>query len=383
MDCQKELFALPDGHHYLNCAYMSPLLKRVEEAGIEGIRQKNRPWDVTPDSFFEDSQTLRTLFCRLIHAENPEKIAILPSVSYGLSTVAQNLPKKSGKNIIVAGDQFPSNIYPWRRFAEKTGCRIHTIEPPKPKPSRARLWNEQILNAIDRDTLLVAIGNVHWTDGTFFDLEKIGERAREVNAFFAIDGTQSIGALPFDQQQIKADAIIAAGYKCLMGPYSMALGYFGDRFLDGVPLEEGWLDRKGSENFSGLVNYVDDYQPGAIRFDVGERSNFVLVPMMIKAIEQLLEWKPANIQQYCRELIQPLVEELPERGYKIEEEKSRSNHLFGVYLPEEIRPHDLIQKLSSQNIHVSVRGSSLRVSPSVYNDEADIAALLNVLTSKP
>lgn len=359
---------------------MSPLLKSVEEAGIEGIRQKNRPWEVTPDYFFKDSQKLRSLYAKLINAEHPNRVAILPSVSYGLSTVAQNLPDDSGKNIVVAGDQFPSNIYPWRRFAEQTGCRIHTIDPPKPKPNRGALWNEQILDSLNSDTLLVAIGNVHWTDGTVFDLENIGKRAREVEAYFVIDGTQSIGALPFDQQKIQADAVIAAGYKCMMGPYSMALGYFGERFLDGIPLEEGWLDRKNSENFSELVNYVDDYQPGAIRFDVGERSNFILVPMMIKAIKQLLAWKPSAIQQYCRDLIQPLVQQLPEHGYKMEEENQRSSHLFGVYLPDEIHPQDVSRKLGKNNIHVSVRGSSLRVSPSVYNDEEDITALLQTLT---
>jgi selenocysteine lyase/cysteine desulfurase len=295
--------------------------------------------------------------------------------------VANNLPAASDKKIIVAGQQFPSNIYPWMRYCRESGCKLHIVDPPDDPDSRGKTWNQRILEAIDTDTLLVALGNVHWTDGTLFDLEKIGERAREVDALFVIDGTQSIGALPFNQQKVQADAVICAGYKWLMGPYSIALGYFGERFLDGIPLEEGWLERKDSENFAGLVNYADTYQPGAVRFDVGESSNFILVPMMIRALRQLLEWDPAEIQAYCQSLTADLVEELQAHQFNVEDPGWRAHHLFGIYLPEQIRPQKLQQKLTEQNIHVSVRGSAIRISPNVYNDEIDIEALQKVLIS--
>lgn len=379
MDCQKHLFSLPEDHHYLNCAYFSPLLKSVEDTGIAGIKQKRTPWKVTPDAFFEDSDRLRSLFAGLINAPEANRVAIMPSASYGLSTVARNLPWDETKKIVVAGEQFPSNIYPWMRFCSDSSCELHTVKAPESFTERGKKWNERILEAIDKDTLMVAIGNVHWTDGTFFNLEAISKHTHEAGAYLVIDGTQSVGALPFDAQQIQPDALICAGYKWLMGPYSIALGYFGPRLLDGIPLEEGWLDRKGSEDFAGLVNYVDDYQPGAIRYDMGERSNFILVPMLIKAIEQLLDWKPENIQAYCKSLTAELVHELPELGFQIEHSDWRSHHLFGIHLPEHIRPRDLQKTLSDNKIHVSVRGSAIRISPHVYNNEEDIAALRNTL----
>jgi len=379
MDCQKHLFSLPDDHHYLNCAYFSPLLKSVEEAGIDGIKQKRTPWKVTPDAFFEDSNRLRSLFARLVNAPEANSVAIMPSASYGLSTVARNLPRDKAKKIVVVGEQFPSNIYPWMRFCSNTFCELHTVKAPTNFTDRGKKWNERILEAIDADTLMVAIGNVHWTDGTLFDLKAIGKRTREVGAYLVIDGTQSVGALPFDVQQVQPDALICAGYKWLMGPYTTALGYFGPRLLDGIPLEEGWLDRKGSEDFAGLVNYVDEYQPGAIRYDMGERSNFILVPMMIKAIEQLLDWKPENIQAYCKALTSELIDELPKLGFHIEHPDLRSHHLFGIHLPEHTHPEDLQKALSEENIHVSVRGSAVRISPHVYNNDKDIGALRSIL----
>lgn len=382
MHCQKHLFSLPEDHHYLNCAYFSPLLKSVEEAGIEGIKLKRTPWKVRPNHFFEESDRLRSLFARLINAPDSEQIAILPSASYGLSTVARNLPKDSSGKIVVVGEQFPSNIYPWMRYCEESAASMQTVKAPSAKKECGKKWNQQILDAIDTDTLMVAIGNIHWTDGTLFDLEAISKRCHEVGAYLVIDGTQSVGALPFDVEKVQPDALICAGYKWLMGPYSIGLGYFGPRLLDGIPLEEGWLDRKGSEDFAGLVNYVQEYQPGAIRYDVGERSNFILVPMMIRALEQLLEWDPKKIQQYCKTLTRNLTEELPELGYRIEDPDWRSHHLFGIHLPDHIRPLELQQALSEKKIHVSVRGSAVRISPNVYNHEGDITALLETMKTR-
>lgn len=381
MNCQKHLFNLPDNQHYLNCAYLSPLLKAVEEVGLKGIKSKTRPWEITPDHFFEDSSKLRRLFSKVINVHNDNNIAILPAVSYGMSTVAKNLPKMPGRKIIIAGEQFPSNVYPWIRFCEEHECELKMIEPPADFEERGKNWNRRILEAITSNTLMVALGNIHWTDGTLFDVEKISQQVHENDAFLVIDGTQSVGALSFDVQEVKPDALFCAGYKWLMGPYSIALGYFGPRLRNGVPLEEGWITRKGSENFSSLIDYQTEYQSGARRFDVGERSNFILVPMMIEALKQILKWGPTNIQSYCSRLTENMVAKLPESGYKIEDADWRSHHMFGIRLPTNVSAEKLKKKCLENNIHLSVRGSSVRIAPNVYNNEHDIERLTEMLTN--
>jgi len=378
MDCQKHLFSLDDNHHYINCSYLSPILEAVEQAGIKGIRQKQKPWKVTPDHFFEDSNKLRSLFGQLINAE-AANIAIMPAVSFGLATVAKNLDPDKGQNIVISGEQFPSNVYAWKQFCQEHDCKLKVVDAPSDFDQRGATWNQHLLDAIDDDTLLVALGNVHWTDGTLFDLNTIGQKVRAHDAYFVIDGTQSVGALPIDIQQIQPDALICAGYKWLMGPYAMTLGYIGPRLQDGIPLEEGWITRKNSEDFSGLVDYEDDYQPGAQRFDMGERSNFILVPMMIEALKQIIEWGPKNIQQYCKNLTADLVQQLPKYGYQIEDTQWRGQHMFGIRLPDSVPLVKLNHQLNQQNIHVSVRGSAVRISPNVYNHDQDIEKLLNVL----
>ena len=302
LTCQRDLFFLPDDVHYLNCAYMSPLARRVEEAGIAGMRRKRVPSAITAADFFTDSERARRDFARLVNAADPARVAIIPAASYGIAVAARNLRCRRGQNVVIAHQQFPGNVYAWRALARREGLELRTVAVRDDEPRRARTWNERLLEAIDPGTAAVAIGHVHWTDGTRFDLERIGARARECGAALVIDGTQSVGALPFDVERLQPDALVCAAYKWLLGPYSIGLAYFGPRFDGGVPLEETWIARQGSEDFRALVDYRDEYLPGALRYDVGERSNFILLPMVIAALEQLLEWGVGEIQAYCRAL---------------------------------------------------------------------------------
>jgi selenocysteine lyase/cysteine desulfurase len=353
---------------------MSPLPRAVEEAGVGGISRKRNPSALGTGAFFEESQEVRRLFARLINASDPNAIAILPSVSYGIGIAAKNTPLTQGQNIVLLEEQFPGNVYGWRRLAWERGGEIRMVGPGE-RGRRGRGWNEKILEAIDTDTGVVAMAPVHWTDGTAFDLEAIGARAREVGAAFVIDGTQSVGALPFDVERIRPDALIVASYKWLMGPYSIGLGYFGSRFTDGVPLEETWIAREGSEDFRALVDYQDGYQPGAVRFDVGERSNFILVPMLVQALRLILEWGPDRIQEYTTGLSGVLLEGAASLGYAVEEEAFRVGHIFGLRNPEGLEMARLDQALRNEGVSASLRGTALRVSPNVYNDAADMDAL--------
>lgn len=379
MDSKKSHFQLDRSVTYLNCAYMSPQLKVVEEAGIMGLQRKRNPFKISPEEFFGETDTLRKEYAKLINNNDPERIVVIPSVSYGMANVAKNLPLNKGDNIIVVGEQFPSNVYPWRAVASEHGAEIVTITPPAEMQNRGRLWNEKVLNAINSRTKLVALGNVHWADGTLFDLINIRERTRDVGAWLAIDGTQSVGALPFDVHEIQPDALICAGYKWLMGPYSIGLAYYGPALDEGTPVEENWINRYESENFANLVNYNDAYQPGALRYEVGEHSNFILVPMMLAAVKQLNAWGPENIQNYCKDLISGGIKNLKEAGYKIEDENYRSSHLFGIRLGDDHDMDKIKAKFEEQNILVSFRGDSIRISPNVYNTTDEFEKLVKIL----
>lgn len=378
MVCQEELFSLPDQVTYLNCAYMAPLAKPVELAGVAGVKAKSLPHQIEAADFFEPLEKLKASFSSLIDNSDPQRVAFQPSASYGIATVVKNLPLKNAGNIVLIRDQFPSNVLAFQHLAEQEGLDIRFVDPPSAFTDRTRRWNTRILETVDENTVCVACPHIHWTDGTIFDLPAIRQVTRANDALLIIDGTQSIGALPFSIREIEPDALICAGYKFLMGPYSCALSYFGPVFDHGSPLEFNWIARKDSDKFGGLVHYQPHYRPKAYRYNVGECSNFMTIPMLQAAISLLLNWGVSNIQAYCKNLVDPVINEVRQLGLEIAP-SGRSNHLFGIYLPEEMTTDRLLQRLKEHKIHVSVRGHSVRVSPHVYNDASDLQRLVEAL----
>jgi selenocysteine lyase/cysteine desulfurase len=376
---QTDGFHLPQGVRYLNCAYMSPLLREVEEAGLEGLRRKRRPFEIGPEDFFADSDRLRQAFASLVGAPDPARVAIVPSVSYGITTAARNLNPPFGSNIVILAEQFPSNVYPWRRLAAEREIGLRTVAAPDTEGSRGAAWNEALLESIDAATSVVAVPHYHWMDGTRLDLETVAKRAREVGAALVVDGTQSVGAAPFDVRVVRPDALVCAGYKWLLGPYSLGLAWYGSRFDDGVPLEETWTSRPESQDFRRVGEDRDDYRPGAARFDVGERSNFILVPMQLAALRKILEWSPEAIQAYCRSITRVPLAEACALGVTLEDEDWRGSHLFGLRLPAGVDPTHLGPELEARSVFVSLRGTAVRVAPHVYNSEEDLHALVEAL----
>ncbi len=356
MKCQKHLFNIPEGIHYLNCAYMSPLLKSVEEKGIEGMLKKRNPTSIKPVDFFTGVVGVREKFGQMVHCA-PLQVAVMPSVSYGMNSVIRNIPYHSGQHALTISEEFPSCYYTAKRWCDENGAELRVVIRNEDIPEKARDWNDRILEAIGPDTAFVVMASVHWMNGTKFDLEQIGNRCREVGARLIVDGSQSVGALPMDVKIFNIDALICAAYKWLMGPYSTALAYIHEDFNDGVPLEESWMTRPDSERFDRLTNYVEGYKPGAVRYDVGQSSNFILVPMLDEALRQLLEWGAGDIQEYARVLSEPLIRFFRDRGSKVEDDAHRAHHLMGLPLPPGTNGEELVSELQSRSVFVSLRGS--------------------------
>ncbi len=379
---QKHLFSLPSDVHYLNCATMSPSLKSVEAAGIEGLLRKSQPYTITQDHFFDTLEVVKTEFATLINCTDSQRIAVMGSVSYGMATLAKNVLQKGlatqGKKVLMVGEEFPSLVYAWDEL-KANGVQIELVAAPDTLDNRGQHWNEKLLECIDSQTLIVCVSPSHWSDGTRFDLQAIGEKCRAVGAFFAIDGTQHIGAYPFDIQEVKADFVVCAAYKWLLGPYSSALAYLSEWFDDGLPLEQNWAMRQHSNDFKSLIHYQPEYRPKAYRYNIGEMSNFINLPMLAESLRQLNAWGIPNIQRYAQQLIAPYLPVLQNAGYWIEEEAFRANHLFGIRLPKGVDLTTIQAKLLSEKVYVSYRGSAIRVAVNVWNDTEDMELLLQGL----
>jgi len=380
MENKKHLFDIPDDIVYLNAANLSPLPNETNVIGKKAIDSKSRPYNVKVDDFFNPLNELKINFSKLIDVDEPRRIAMIPSASYGIATVANNIRLQTNDEILLIESEFPSNFYSWKRLAEKHGAVIKTVKKPSNEKHCGKQWNIDVLNNITDKTAVVAMGHIHWADGTLFDLKKIRKKTFSVQALLIIDGSQSIGALPFSVKKLQPDALICAGYKWLFGPYSCGLAYYGPYFDDGIPIEENWSNRLHSENFAGLTNYEDQYKPFAARYNVGENANFIAVPMLNTSIILLLEWTPESIQAYCHEISKEFIEPLKDLGCNIEDFVYRAKHLFGIELPKQSDVDLIKAEFVRQNVFVSFRGHYIRISCHLFNTSKDFEVLLSCLS---
>ncbi len=371
LPCQRHLFDIPDDVAYLNCAYMSPLMKPALEAGTAGLARKAHPWELTSGKFFTGSDEFRTTAAKLLDG-SADCIAIVPSASYGIATAARNLPVKKGQSILVLAEQFPSNYYSWQRLAEGTGASLKVVAWPENND-----WTAAVLHSLTADVAVAALPHVQWTSGGQLDLVRIGEACRKLGAALVLDLTQSLGALPFSVRDVQPDFAVAASYKWLFGPYSVGLLYVAPKWHGGIPLEENWIQRANARDFSNLL-YTESYDAGARRFDMGERSNFALLPAAVRAMKQLLEWEVAQISETVGALSRHLANAAADKGFSAPAEPLRAPHYLALRRKEPI-PRELPEMLAREKVFVSVRGSSIRVAPHVYNTAEDCERLIACL----
>lgn len=369
---QRYRFDIPAGVTYLNCAYMSPLSHAAVAAGEAGIRGKQHPWTIAPPDFFSATTELRGLVATLMGA-GMDDIALVPSVSYGIAVAAANLSLTRGQQVLVLAEAFPSMVYAWQEAAREAGAEVVTV--PRPADDD---WTSAVLAHITERTAVASLPQCHWTDGGLVDLAVVGAALRARGAALVVDATQSLGAMPLDVAAIQPDFLVAAGYKWLLGPYSLGYLYAAPHRQQGRPLEHNWIGREGSEDFAGLTRYRDTFQEGARRYDMGEPSNFILVPMAIAALRELHEWGVAAIHQTVSALTARIAEAAQPLGLTAVAPDRRAGHYLGLRSAAPL-PSGLVQSLAAQQVYVSVRGPALRVTPHLYNDTEDVDRLLEVL----
>jgi selenocysteine lyase/cysteine desulfurase len=363
---QRHLFDIPRDVAYINCAYLSPFLKTVRAAGERGIQRKSEPWTIKRDDFFADVERARAAFAKLL-GTSPLNIAITPSTSYSIAVAAKNLPFKRGQTAVVPEAEHASNVYAWMQLARERGGEIVTAARPESGDFTAA-----ILECIDRRTAVVAVPQCHWSDGLWIDLVAVGARAREVGAALVVDVTQALGAAPFDLAAVRPDFLACSAYKWLLCPYSLGFLYVAPHWQNGAPLELHGFNRANAFFGGAGKGYPEEFAPGACRYDVGERSNFIHLPMAILALEQLVAWGPANIAATLAPYTRRLEEIGRSLGFAAPPQGCGAPHLTGLRFPGGM-PDRIEEKLAAKGVYVSVRGPALRLSPHLYNDDEDLA----------
>ena len=364
---------------YLNAASYSPLPLRTQEAGRAAVGRKGRPWTLPASFANEQNERARTAAARLINAE-PSDIALIPSISYGVATAAKLLTIPRGTRVIVLEDDHSSPVLEWHSRAEAQGFAVETVKRPDDGD-----WTSAVLAAIERSgaapVSLASISSVHWSDGGLIDVDKVGAALRQRGAAFLIDATQAVGVLAMDVKRLDPDFVLFPTYKWVLGPYGRAFLYVAKRHQGGIPLEQISAARRNvrAENavyFTDL-NYVGD----ARRFDMGERDYFISMEMASIGMEMLAEWGAAAVTQRIGMLTERIAEGVRGIGVGVPKSHLRAPHILSLAFKGGM-PAGLIEGLASEGVYVAPRLGRLRVSPHVYNDEADADRFVEVLARR-
>lgn len=369
----RALFDIPDDVAYFNTAYNAPLLRASRDALVCAAGAKLRPWERAPADFFADAETLRDVSAALFGTA-AENFAIVPAASYGISTAARILEPRlqAGDHILVAAQEFPSNIFPWQRIAAERGAAIRTAGRPVDGD-----WTRAVLAALDPSVRIAALSACHWTDGATFDLVAIGAACRANGTVLVLDVTQSLGAAPLDLAAVRPDFMVAAGYKWLLCPYGFSLLYVDPRWHGERPLEESWLARSNAQDFTRLADYCAEYRAGARRYDVGETCVTTVLPGAIAALRQIEQWGIAGIEARLGAITDRIAAAVAPLGYEILAPHFRSRHILGLSVAGD--PQDLIGLLRARNIHVSQRGDAIRIAPHLHVTDSDVDRLIEAL----
>jgi selenocysteine lyase/cysteine desulfurase len=309
---QRALFDMPRHICYLNSASYSPLPLRTQEAARAAVGRKGRPWTLEAGFANEQHERARTAAARLINAD-PADVALIPSISYGVATAARVLTIARGSRVLVLESDHSSPVLEWQGRADAGDFAVETIRRPDDGD-----WTSAVLAAIERPAAppvsLASISSVHWSDGGFIDIEKVGAALRRQGASFLIDATHSAGVLAMDMGRLDPDFVIFPTYKWLLGPYGRAFIYIARRHQGGIPLEQTSFGRRDvrAEN---KVYFTDvSYVPNARRFDMGERDHFISMEMASIGMEMMADWGPAAVVQRLQMLTERIADGVRDVG---------------------------------------------------------------------
>lgn len=362
---------------WINCAHQGMLPRCAAEEAREAVAWKQRPWELTQERFDGVPQRLRRALARLLGAE-VEQIVLANSASYGLHLIANGYPWKEGDEALVVHGDFPSCVLPWLGLRSR-GVHTREVAGRDPLPSPGELDD-----AIGPRTRVFCCTWVHSFSGWTADLEGLGTVCRDRGVQFVVNASQGLGARPFRVSDAPVDAVTSVGFKWLCGPYGTGVCWLRPELLERLEYNQAyWL---ASMTAGDLGAYDGDLQlpepaSSGRRYDVFGTANFFNFKPWAAAIEYLLERGLDRVAAWDQALVSRLLDGLDGRRYRVlspREGAHRSTLVFVSHRESE-RNLDIFETLRREGVHISYRRGQLRVAPHLFNTEADIDRLLDVL----
>lgn len=338
--------------------------------------------DFSPEAWKDDPMAKTcSLAAEMINALTKEIVATSCSSS-GINLFAGAINWKPKDNIVVSGNDYPWNAFPWIHQAHKHGLELRVV------PSQDRtITVSKMIQAIDQKTRVLAVSHVDCATGFRNDIPALAEAVHKAGGMICVDGSQSIGVLPIDVQAMGIDVLATGGEKWLCGPIGTGFTYIRQQLaetLEPATIDYGDItasahDKAWNALVSGKGQTMQDapLPRNAQRFQPQGLSP-IAVKGLSSSLSYILELGSKDIEERVAQLVTYLIKQLQAAKIDIIS-PTKPEQLAGIVtvsvpydLSEPKETKKLKQKLRHARIVAHPRAGGLRLAVHFFNTEEEI-----------
>ena len=370
-------FPVVEQRTYLISASLGPLSRRSRALAEEHLDLWERlgPEELWFDHGMPRLQECREKFASLIGADADE-IAIVPSVSSALSSLASCLDFRVRPKVVLGAMDFPTNHYVWRA-QERIGAKLDVA----PSSDGIRVDAEEYAARIDEQTAIVNTNRVLFESSWIMDVPAIVEAAHAAGAHIVVDDFHGSGVVPIDVHDLGVDFLVSGALKWLCGGQGIAFLYCRRELIQTMePLVVGWFGTHDPFQFDRSELRL---RPDARRFETGTYA----LPQAWTAsggLGIILEVGVDRIRERNQELTGAIIEGAEDLGMELLSPRTDSDRggLVRVRVPGGREAAErVLHALFERDVVLDKRGDALRISPHFFNNESDIDRCFSELRS--
>ena len=368
----RSLFPAANNYTYLNSAAVSPMPSTAADAVMSQISDVSNHGSEHYTDWIATKNRARDLLALMLNVRR-EQIAFMRNTSDGFASVATGIDWAEGDNIVSFEGEFPANFYPWRRVRDEYGVELRLASE-----RNGRIDLDEFCSLIDGNTRLVAISAIQFASGFQADLARIAEAAHAVDALFAVDIIQALGARGFDLPALGVDIASSASHKWLCAPEGCGFLYLSDEARNRVkPTLTGWISVETPWDFE---DREQPWKSDALAWESGTGCSSLFYGLE-QSLKLLNETGLERIETYLEGLTDQLCEMLGGKDYDIVSSRTpgEKSAIVCIKHRDGIHCSDIAKRLQQEKIVVSPRNDRLRIAPHFYNNLEDIERLVEHL----
>ncbi len=390
MDVEKirEDFPVVDEYIYFDSACLSlkpqPVIDAVQKYYTEfPVCEGKRSAHTLSTQLTKEIRKGRESIKDLLNASEKDEIAFMKNTTEAINTVARGLPLQKGDKVLTTDKEHNSNLVPWIKMKEKRGIIYEQVSTDK----NGQLNLEDFKEKMDEDVKIVSMVHTSNLDGTTTPASEVADIVHEYDAYFMLDGAQSVPHRPVDVMKIGVDLLAFSVHK-MLGPTAIGVLYGRKELLEEIdPLTYGGGGVKSTRYDEATL------QDSPEKFEAG-LQNFASLAAVKPAVDYIQEIGLENIEEHETKLNRIATEELKDMVEIIGPEDPEKRSGIFNFLLRELGCHEITLLMDEENILLrggqqcvhswysfhGLEGGN-RASFYLYNTEEEVQKFVDVIKS--